>query len=95
MSRWAAEEYAKIAARHGLTPTQLALAFSYSREYVTSTIIGATKMEQLEECIAAKDVAISGEIMEDIERQHMRCPNPNKAARAISPGFVKDVRQGV
>ena len=32
---------------------------------------------------------------EAIEQQHMRCPNPNKAARAISPGFIKDVRQGV
>ncbi len=95
VSRWAAGEYAKIAERHGLTPTQLALAFSYSREYVTSTIIGATTMEQLEDCLSAKDIALNEDILEDIEQQHTRCPNPNKAARAISPGFVKDVRQGV
>ncbi|MBI1385808.1 MAG: NADP(H)-dependent aldo-keto reductase [Rhizobiales bacterium] len=94
-TRWAAREYAKIAARHGLTLTELALGWVYSREYVTSTIIGATTMPQLAACIAAKDVVIPEPALEEIEQQHMRCPNPNKAARAISPGFIKDVRQGL
>lgn len=94
-TRWAARHYAEIAERHGLTPTELALGWVYSREYVTSTIIGATTMEQLKACIAAKDVEIPDPAFEEIEQQHMRCPNPNKAARAISPGFIKDVRAGV
>lgn len=95
VTRWAAAEYAAIARRHGLTATELALAWSTSREYVTSTIIGATRMDQLAECIAAKEVRLSPEVLEEVEQQHMRCPNPNKAARAVSPGFVKDVREGV
>lgn len=95
VSRWAASAYATIAERHGHTPTQPALAFSYSREYVTSTIIGGTTMAQLEECVGTLEVELSSEILGEIEQQHARCPNPNKAARAISPGFVKDVRQGV
>ena len=94
-TRWAAREYADIAKRHGLTPTELALGWVYGRDYVTSTIIGATTMEQLRDCIAAKDVVLPETALGEIEQQHMRCPNPNKAARAISPGFIKDVRQGV
>ena len=94
-TRWAAREYAAIAARHGLTPTELALGWVYSRDYVTSTIIGATTMEQLAACIAAKDARLPDTALEEIEHQHRRCPNPNKAAGTVSPGFVKDVRQGV
>ena len=95
LSRHAAKGYAEIAKRHGLSPTSLALAWTYSREYVTSTIIGSTKMPQLIECIEALNVTLSDEVLEEIERHHSRCPNPNKDARAISPGFVKDVRLGV
>lgn len=47
LAREAVEAYAKVAAEHGLTPTQLALAWCRSRWFVTSTIIGATTMEQL------------------------------------------------
>ncbi len=94
-TRWAAGAYAAIAERHGLTPTELALGWVYSREYVTSTIIGATTMTQLKACLGARHVKIPEPALEEIEQQHMRCPNPNKAARAISPGFIKDVRQGL
>jgi aryl-alcohol dehydrogenase-like predicted oxidoreductase len=94
LSRWATERYAEIARKHGLTLTEMALAFAYSREYIASTIIGATRMEHLKACIAAKDVTLSPDCLADIEEQHMRLPNPNKAARAISPGFVTDVRKG-
>jgi len=94
-TRWATREYIEIAKRHGLTPTELALGWVYSRNYVTSTIIGATTMPQLKRCIAAKDVILPEPALEEVEQQHMRCPNPNKAARAVSPGFIRDVRQGV
>ncbi len=95
VSRWAAGEYATIAERHGLTPAALALAWSYGREYVTSTIVGATTIAQLRECLDALNTKLSDEVMGDIEQQHLRLPNPNKAGAAISPGFVKDVRKGV
>ena len=45
--------YRDLAAAHGMSPTQLALAFCYNRWGVTSTIIGATSMAQLEENLAA------------------------------------------
>lgn len=40
-------EYVKIAKKHGMTPSELALAWCNQRWTVTSTIIGATKMDQL------------------------------------------------
>ena len=41
--------YIELARKHGLDPAQMAIAFAVSRPFVTSTIIGATSMEQLEE----------------------------------------------
>ncbi|MBT6204934.1 MAG: aldo/keto reductase [Alphaproteobacteria bacterium] len=92
-TRQAAENYAAIAGRHGLTPTELALAWVYAREYVTSTIIGATTMDQLKACIAAKDVVLPQSALEEIEQEHLRCPNPNKGT--ISPRFIEDLRKGL
>jgi aryl-alcohol dehydrogenase-like predicted oxidoreductase len=44
----ATAEYVAIARRHGLDPAQMALAWVTSRPFVTSNIIGATTMAQLE-----------------------------------------------
>ena len=93
-SRLGARRYAELAIKHGLTPAQLALAWTYSREYITSTIIGATKIHQLKECIDALDVAISPEIEMEIEKIHSSIPNPNRHMGIVSPGFLYDVRQG-
>ena len=46
-ARQAVSEYMSIAKKHGLTPTELALAWCNQRWTVTSTIIGATSMKQL------------------------------------------------
>jgi aryl-alcohol dehydrogenase-like predicted oxidoreductase len=74
----AAGEYAEIAGVYGLKPAQLALAFNISRPFMTSTIIGATKLEQLKENIDAVDVKLPEEIFEDIETAHNKslfpCP---------------------
>ena len=50
-SEWATEQYAQLAEQHGLTLTQLALAFIKQQFFVSSTIIGATNLEQLKENI--------------------------------------------
>ena len=72
----ASKAYAELARAHGLTPTQLALAFVYHRWFVTSTIIGATNMQQLKEDIAAWDTQLSPEVMQEIEGLHLRMMNP-------------------
>ena len=68
--------YAELAERHGLTPTQLALAFVYSRWCVASTIIGATTMEQLRENLAARETVLTSDVLAKIEDIHLAFPNP-------------------
>ena len=68
--------YVKLAQQHGITATQLALAFCYQRWCVGSTIIGATTMQQLAENIAAQDIALTTEVLEEIENIHLRFTNP-------------------
>ena len=46
-ARQATERYMEVAKKYGLTPVQLALAWCNQRWTVTSTIIGATSLEQL------------------------------------------------
>lgn len=53
--RQAVSEYAAVATKHGLTPSELALAWCHSRWFVASTIIGATSLAQLKENIGAFD----------------------------------------
>ena len=75
-SDWATEQYALLAEKHGLTLTQLALAFIKHQFFVTSTIIGATTIQQLKENIQAFDVDLSEEVLQGIEAIHRQQPNP-------------------
>ena len=72
----ASRAYAELARSNGLTPTQLALSFVYHRWFVSSTIIGATTMNQLKENIAAWNTQLSPEVMLEIENLHLRMMNP-------------------
>jgi aryl-alcohol dehydrogenase-like predicted oxidoreductase len=68
--------YVGLARELGLDPAALAIAFVDSRPFVTSTIIGATSMAQLEADIAAVRVAITPEIEERINAIHVLNCNP-------------------
>jgi aryl-alcohol dehydrogenase-like predicted oxidoreductase len=72
----AISSYVALAKRHGLDPAQMAIAFAVSRPFVTSVIIGATTMEQLKTDIAAADLKLADEVLEDIEQIHLDTPNP-------------------
>ena len=60
------QDYIDLANKHGLDPNQMAIAFTIKGNFVTSSIIGATSMEQLKTNIGAADVELSEEIMQDI-----------------------------
>lgn len=68
--------YVGLARRHGLDPAQMAIAFAASRPLVTSAIIGATTMAQLETDIAALDLELDDRLLADIEQIHLDYPNP-------------------
>ena len=72
----ATEAYLALARQHGLDPAQMALAFVHSRPFLTSTIIGATTMEQLQANIASIDMTLSADLLAEIEAVHTRYPNP-------------------
>lgn len=59
--------YIAVAKKHGLDPCQMAIAFVNQQPFVTSTLIGATTMEQLRTNIAAIDIALSDEVNADLD----------------------------
>jgi len=72
----ATKAYVALARKHGLDPAQMALSFVHSRPFVTSTIIGATTMEQLHCNIASVEIDLSGEVTQAINDIHQTFPNP-------------------
>jgi aryl-alcohol dehydrogenase-like predicted oxidoreductase len=68
--------YLGVAARHGLDPCQMAIAFCRSRPFPTIPIIGATTLEQLRTNIGAAEVKLSSEVLEDIAETHRAHPAP-------------------
>jgi aryl-alcohol dehydrogenase-like predicted oxidoreductase len=60
--------YNDLARAHGMTPTQMALAFCYQKWQVASTIIGVTSIAQLDENIAAYDTKLSQEVLDAIDQ---------------------------
>ena len=73
----ATEAYVALARRHGLEPSQMALAYVNSRPFLTSTIIGATTMEQLRSNIDSINLHLSDEVMSAIEEIHNAHANPS------------------
>lgn len=62
--------YAGLAHEHGLTPAAMALAFVRSRPFVTSTIIGATTLQQLGANLDLPE--LSAEVLQGIAAIHAR-----------------------
>jgi aryl-alcohol dehydrogenase-like predicted oxidoreductase len=76
LSHQAIEAYQQVADANNLTLVQLSLAWVYQLTGVTSTIIGATSMEQLKEDIDAYEIALSAEILEQVGAVIKRFPQP-------------------
>ncbi len=63
-------EYQKIAFKYNLNLTQMAINFVTKQNFVTSNIIGATSITQLEENINSIDCKLNEEVMDEIEKVH-------------------------
>ena len=72
----AVDAYLEIAGRHGLDPTQMALAWCMTRPFMCSVIFGATNMAQLDVAIGAADVTLSDDVMAEITAAHRAHPMP-------------------
>ncbi|GEK73598.1 MULTISPECIES: NADP(H)-dependent aldo-keto reductase [Halomonas] len=73
----ATRAYVEIARQHGLDPAQMALAYVNSRSFLTSNIIGATTMAQLESNLESESLRLDDEVLAAIEAVHQRHPNPS------------------
>ena len=72
----AVRRYEAIAAKNGITLTELSLAFINQLPFVTSNIIGATRMDQLKENIGSIHIDLSAETIAAINAVHAEIPNP-------------------
>jgi len=72
----AARRYNALAQEHGLTPTQMALAFCYTKWQVTSTIIGVTTIAQLDEDIDVWGRKLSPELLQAIDQIRWELRDP-------------------
>ncbi|MFV9549772.1 aldo/keto reductase [Algibacter sp. PT7-4] len=72
----ATKEYLKIAEDNNMSLAQMSLAFVNQRPFVTSTIVGATKLEQLKENIASIDITLNDAVLQQINNVHESMPNP-------------------
>ncbi|WP_028240307.1 NADP(H)-dependent aldo-keto reductase [Stutzerimonas azotifigens] len=72
----ACSRYVALAREHGLDPAQMALAFVTGQPFVTSNIIGATSLAQLESNLASPSLTLSDELITAIDAIHTAQPNP-------------------
>ncbi|WP_344953939.1 NADP(H)-dependent aldo-keto reductase [Zobellella aerophila] len=75
-ARAASSRYSALAREHGLSPAQLAQAFVNSRPFVSSNLIGATSLAQLQENLESISLELSDELLQAIEAIHLERPNP-------------------
>ncbi len=72
----ATQGYVELARSFGLDPAQMALAFVNDQRFVTSNIIGATSLQQLEANLASAQLTLTKEQLEAVEQLHLQQPNP-------------------
>ena len=74
--REAAQAYVDLARTHGLDPAHLALAFVHRQPFLSATVIGASRLEQLEHALAGESLELSPDVLAGIEAIHAASPNP-------------------
>lgn len=72
----AVDAYLDIAARHGLDPVHMALAWCRTRSFMASAIFGATRLAQLEHVLQSVDLELSAEVLAEINTAHRAHPMP-------------------
>ena len=68
--------YLKIAEAHNLKLSQMSLVFVTQQPFITSTIIGATNLDQLKENINSINLELDQDLLDKINAVHAVNPNP-------------------
>jgi aryl-alcohol dehydrogenase (NADP+) len=69
-----ADRARELAQERGVTGSQIALAWMLNKSHITAPIIGATKMDHLEQAIAALDIKLSEDEVKRLEEPYL--PHP-------------------
>ena len=72
----AVEEYYKISKKYNISFAQMSIKFCEMQPFMTSVIIGATKMEQLKENIESVNINLNKELLKDLNDIQKIYPNP-------------------
>ncbi len=72
----AARAWVELAARHGIDPVHMALAWHRTRPFASIPIFGATTLAQLKRIVAGIDVVLSDDLLADISDTHKAHPLP-------------------
>lgn len=75
-STQATKEYLKIAEDNNMSLAQMSLAFVTQQPFVTSNIIGASSLKQLEENIDSINIELDKDLLAKINAIHAVNPNP-------------------
>ena len=70
----AINKYIELAKKYELNVTQMALAFVTGQDFVTSTLIGATNMEQLKSNIDSISLTLSEDVYKEIDSVRKEYP---------------------
>ncbi len=68
--------YLDVAAKHGLDPVHMAMAWQRTRPFPISAIFGATTTAQLQHLLAGDAVALSDDVLAEIDLAHRASPMP-------------------
>jgi aryl-alcohol dehydrogenase (NADP+) len=68
------ERVEELAQEKGVSPSQISLAWLYSKDYITAPILGATKIEHLEQAVEALEIPLSDKDIERLEEPYK--PHP-------------------
>jgi aryl-alcohol dehydrogenase-like predicted oxidoreductase len=72
----ATQEYVTLARKHAIDPAHLALAYVNSRPFLTSAIVGATTLDQLQSNLRSIHLTLDENVLSEIEAIHTHYPNP-------------------
>merc|ERR1719188_1471805 len=90
-ARWAAREYGRLADFYGMSLTELSLRFAAGRGAVTTSLVGHTSLEQLDQSLEAFRRAAQGpldpQLCWEIDRVHLQNRLPLFANARSEPGW--------
>ena len=86
----AVDAYLAIARKYEIDPVQLAIAWTLTRSFMASSIIGAKSLDQLRTVLGAAEIKLSDAILADIDLAHRAHPIGDQTAARLKQLPEKD-----